>query len=141
MVMDKLAGQPKVRIAVVEDDKNLRYSIGVVLRSCGYTPDFFVSCDEFLKEGIKKTGSYSLVLADNSVLGTSCFKMMAILKQRKIEIPVIVMCAYGICDIMEKSDFFNEFDYIEKPFITDELIRKISLAITDNSVYISEPLS
>jgi FixJ family two-component response regulator len=77
---------------------------------------------------------FEVVLADISMPGKSGLELLAHVKQCWPETAVIMLS--GIRDVEYAQSFIRmgAFDYIEKPFLIDDVVRTIRQAINQNSV-------
>ena len=114
------------RILVVDDEENLRHMLQILLRRQGYEVVGAPTVDGALKEIAQRP--YDVVLADLRMPGKGAFDLLAQLKQQELETTVIVMSAYGSQDVAISAIKEGAYDYISKPFESDEilfLLRKV----------------
>jgi len=107
----------QLRILVIDDEPEIRSSLKSVLETLGYLAETVADGEEGLL-AIQK-GGFDLVFCDLKLPGISG---LDVIKQRASNVPVILMTAYGSGDIATQAVRAGAFDYISKPFNTDDLI-------------------
>jgi two-component system response regulator AtoC len=107
----------QLRILVIDDEPEIRSSLKAVLETLGYLAETAADGEEGLL-AIQK-GGFDLVFCDLKLPGISG---LDVIKQRGSNVPVILMTAYGSGDIATQAVRAGAFDYISKPFNTDDLI-------------------
>jgi two-component system response regulator AtoC len=108
------------RVLVVDDEINMRHMLQVMLTKAGYLAD--AARDGF--EALEKLegGEFDLVLCD---LKMPRMDGMTFLRQAREKYPegtFIMMSAYGNIDDALEAMKIGAYDYISKPFKTDEVL-------------------
>ena len=118
-------------ILVVDDDKNIRLSLKLILERNEYE----VTLAEGPKEAIqivRNTPAVELVLMDlNYTRATDGEEGLTLLKQVKVfrpDLPVILMTAWGSIDLAVQGMRAGAFDFITKPWDNGVLLDKIETA-------------
>lgn len=115
------------KILIIDDNESLRYTLTSVLEEAGYkstaVEDGFKGIDEI------KTNSFNLVISDMKLPGMDGLEIIKKIKKINIDIPVIVLTAFG--DIKNAVDAIKHgaFDYLTKPFNNEEVILTIKKAL------------
>ena len=114
------------RVLVIDDEKNMRHMLQIMLSKAGYEAE---SAGNGL-EGLEKMGQgeFDFVLCD---LKMPKMDGMAFLKQAKEkfnEKTYIMMSAYGNIDDAVEAMKIGAYDYISKPFKTDEVLLTLKKA-------------
>jgi len=124
-------------ILVVDDDKNIRLSLKLVLERNGYE----VALAENPKEAmqvIRTAPKVSLVLMDmNYSLSTDGEEGLTLLKQIKVfrpEVPCILMTAWGTIDLAVQGMRAGAFDFITKPWDNGVLLDRIETALKISAI-------
>ena len=124
-------------ILVVDDDKNIRLSLKLVLERNGYE----VALAETPKEAIqviRTVPAVELVLMDmNYSLSTDGEEGLTLLKQIKVfrpEVPCILMTAWGTIDLAVQGMRAGAFDFITKPWDNGVLLDRIETALKLSSM-------
>jgi len=113
-------------IMIVDDEKDIRETIKTLLESEGYEIITAEDGDDALKK-LKKGKKIDLILLDIMMPGTPAKEVVKKVKDIKIIFVSVVKTSES-----EKKDLFkqdNVVGYIQKPFDTDDLIKKVKDAI------------
>ena len=118
-------------ILVVDDDKNIRLSLKLILERNGYE----VALAEGPKEAmqiVRNTPAVELVLMDlNYTRATDGEEGLTLLKQVKVfrpEVACILMTAWGSIDLAVQGMRAGAFDFITKPWDNGVLLDRIETA-------------
>ncbi len=115
------------KILVVDDQRNMRTTLGMMLRGAGYEVDEAGDGDQGSERG--GTGAYDLVLTDLRMGTKDGIDLLRAVKEAQPMTEVIVMTAYGTIESAVEAMRLGAFDYIQKPFTEQELLVKISKAL------------
>ncbi len=118
-----------VKILVVDDQRNMRTTLAMMLRSAGYEVDEAGDGKEGADRGSK--GAYDLVLTDLRMGGNDGIGVLRAVKETHAMTEVIVMTAYGTIESAVEAMRLGAFDYIQKPFSEEELLVKVERAIAN----------
>jgi len=115
------------KILIVDDEKLMRISLESQLKKEGYNVK---SMDNAL-DGLKmvKSEEYDIVVTDLRLSGMSGMDFLKEIKKHNQEIIVVIMTAYGTLESAVSAIKEGAYDYISKPFSTDELIIKLQRAL------------
>jgi len=117
------------QILLVEDDVNLREAVSDTLQLNGYR---VVQAEDGQQALLKlQNHKIDLVLSDVQMQPMDGFELLQNLKQKNIQIPVILMTAYGTIEKAVQAIRDGATDYLVKPFESDELIRLLEAIIPD----------
>ena len=118
-------------ILVVDDDKNIRLSLKLILERNGYE----VALAEGPKEAIqivRNIPAVELVLMDmNYSISTDGEEGLTLLKQVKVfrpDVPCMLMTAWGTIDLAVQGMRAGAFDFITKPWDNGVLLERIETA-------------
>lgn len=112
-----------MRVLVIEDERTLAGFIEQSLRSEGYAVG--VRHDGPAGEAAALTGDYALVLLDLTLPGRDGVDVLAALRTRLPELPVIVLTARSAVEEKVRSLDQGATDYITKPFSLEELLARV----------------
>ncbi|MCX6124467.1 MAG: sigma-54 dependent transcriptional regulator [Proteobacteria bacterium] len=115
------------RVLVVDDERNIRSTLQMVLTSHGYQVE--VASDGKEAEVISSQKQFDAVLLDVRMPGKSGLVLLADWKQRWPEATYILMS--GEASLSEALDGLKlgAFDFIEKPILTARLLTTLSHAV------------
>ncbi len=115
------------KILVVDDQRNMRTTLALMLRDAGYEVDEAEDGDRACEK--VSAEAYDLVLTDLKMGATDG---MAVLRHVKSAAPlteVMVMTAYGTIESAVEAMRAGAHDYIQKPFTEPELLVKVQKAM------------
>ena len=107
---------PPPRIAVIEDDLQMRTLLAMQLRSSGLAVDCFGSAEDFL--ALRKCGEPQpdCVLLDVRLSGIDGLALQNRLVAEKIRLPIIFMSGHVETSIVVRAIKMGAFDFLQKPF-------------------------
>ncbi len=115
------------KILVVDDQRNMRTTLAMMLRGSGHEVDDAADGDAGI-EAIS-AGGYDLVLTDLKMGATDGMAVLRHAKERSPMTEVIVMTAYGTIESAVEAMRQGAHDYLQKPFAEDELLVKVERAL------------
>jgi two-component system response regulator HydG len=115
------------RILVVDDQRNMRTTLGMMLRGAGYEVDEAADGEQGRERGI--SGAVDVVLTDLRMGNDDGIDVLRAVKGAQPLTEVIVMTAYGTIESAVEAMRLGAFDYIQKPFTEQELLVKIGRAV------------
>jgi len=130
-------------VLVVEDDAELREALVDTLRAAGLSalsaPDAPAALQLLESEEI------ALVISDVQMPGPNGYQLLSSIKQRRPDLPVVLMTAYGTVAQAVAAMREGATDYIVKPFDAQALIemarRQLALRIVPNELVAAAPES
>src|SRR6266849_8839406 len=117
----------KPTVLVVDDDPDLRASVGRVLRSLDLDTQLFASVADFLKSD-PPDGPTCLVL-DIRLPGQSGLDFQRELAAANREIPIIFVTGHGDIPMSVQAMKRGAIEFLTKPFRDQQLLDAIQLAI------------
>jgi two-component system response regulator HydG len=121
------ASTEKGRVLIIDDQRNMRATLAMLLRGNGYEVDAAANGREGQELGA--AGAYDLVLTDLRMGELDGIDVLRAIKQAQPLTEVIVMTAYGTIESAVEAMKLGAFDYIQKPFSEQELLVRTSKAI------------
>ncbi len=113
-------------VFIVDDDPGMRDSLWAMLRARGIDAEVYVSGEDFLNScRLDRPG---VLLLDMRMPGLSGLDIIEVMEERGVELPFIVMTGHGDVPLAVKAMKAGAFDFIEKPFNTDQLVSHIEQA-------------
>lgn len=119
-------------LLLVDDDRQVLYSMADWLRHQGYELDTAASRSEALMAVDRK--SYDIVLADIRLGDGDGFDILAHCRQHRPTTSVILITGYGSVDSAVEAIRAGAFDYLTKPLIDDELEMSLQRALNQRKV-------
>lgn len=119
-------------ILIIDDDKTIRLSLGLLLKRAGYEVDNASNPQEAL-EKVRLT-AYDLILMDmNYSIDTSGEEGIALLRKVRIflpDTPVILITAWGSIELAVEGMRHGAFDFITKPWNNQLLLQRVATALS-----------
>jgi FixJ family two-component response regulator len=119
-------------VLVVDDDPDLRQSVGRLLRSLGLDAQLFASIADFLKSN-PPDGPSCLVL-DVRLPGQSGLDLQRELAAAKRELPIIFITGHGDIPMTVQAMKGGAIEFLTKPFRDQDLIDAIQLGLSRDRV-------
>ena len=116
------------RILIVDDEKLMRVSLEKQLKKEGFLVKSMKTSGDALK--YIRNEDFDIVVSDLRLPGLDGIEFLKEIKSISQNTIVIIMTAYGTVESAVTAMREGAFDYICKPFSTDELIIKLERAIT-----------
>ena len=115
------------RILIVDDEDGMRRLLGRVLTREGYDTSTVGSGAEALR--LVANERFDLVVTDIKMPEMDGLQLLEELKEYEPSLPIIVMTAYGTIENAVQALRFGAYDYIAKPFETDEIKLTVAKAL------------
>jgi two-component system, NtrC family, nitrogen regulation response regulator GlnG len=115
------------RILVVDDEETVRWALTKALERAGYRVDAATDGPSGLIAAAEP--SVILVLLDVRLPGRDGLSVLRDVRARRPELPVIMMTAYGTLPVAVEAIQQGAYDYIGKPFDTDEVLLVVQKAV------------
>jgi FixJ family two-component response regulator len=115
-------------VLVIDDDADLRASVGRLLRSLGMDVQLFESIPDFLKSD-PPNGPTCLVL-DVRLPGQSGLDLQRELARAKRELPIIFITGHGDIPMSVQAMKGGAIEFLTKPFRDQDLLDAIQLGLS-----------
>ncbi|MBI2619649.1 MAG: sigma-54-dependent Fis family transcriptional regulator [Ignavibacteriales bacterium] len=114
-------------ILVVDDEKSIRDSIKMILEYEGYAIQFA----ENGQQALQKLGAeiVDAVLLDVKMAGMDGLEVLQKVKEKKSEMPVIMISGHGTIETAVEATKLGAFDFLSKPLDRDKLIITVRNAL------------
>jgi two-component system response regulator AtoC len=109
----------KKKILVVDDEENLRHMLQVMLKKQGYLVEQAADGADALAKA--QQGGYAFILCDIRMPVLDGKKFLTACTGKGIDATVIMMSAYGTVDDAIDCMKLGAYDYISKPFNSEEI--------------------
>ncbi|GIW74608.1 MAG: DNA-binding response regulator [Phycisphaerales bacterium] len=114
-------------VFVIDDDPSMRDSLRWLIESVGYAVQVYKNADEFMEQ-FQADVPGCLVL-DVRMPGTSGMELLETLKNRGVQVPIIIISGHGDVPMAVQALKRGAMDFLEKPFRDQELLEQIAKAI------------
>ena len=116
-----------VRILVVDDDENIRRTLGVLLRQSGYSVDTAGSGEEAIAKS--DASFYNLALIDVRLPDIEGTELLSRLKETTPRMMKVILTGYPILESAIQAINRGVDGYLSKPVSTEHLLRTVSLLL------------
>jgi FixJ family two-component response regulator len=114
-------------VHIVDDDKEVRESLGDLLRSMDYGVALYGSASEFLK--VERPDAPACLVLDVRLPDTNGLELQEYLTRINIRLPVILMTGHGDIPMSVKGMKAGAVDFLTKPIRHQDLIDAVAKAI------------
>lgn len=118
-------------VFLVDDDASVRDSLSLLLSLQGFRTQVFASAEHFLNTYASEWRG--CLLTDLRLTGMSGLELQSVLRQRGINLPVVVITAHGDVATTRTALQGGALDFLEKPLDDDVLIDVLHNAIQVDS--------
>jgi DNA-binding NtrC family response regulator len=116
------------KVLIAEDEPLMLGILSELLGKAGLEPIPAASAEQALQ--FFRTNEISAVITDIKMAGMSGLDLLAEIKKYDEEIPVIVLTAYSSIESAVAALRNGAYDYISKPFVNEDLLRRLKNAIS-----------
>lgn len=109
-----------MRILIIDDEESMRHMLTVILKREGYEPSTFADASKALCA--LEADEFAFILCDIKMPGMDGMRFLKELKAKGRDETVIMMSAYASMDTAIECMKLGAYDYISKPFKSDEII-------------------
>ena len=106
--------QSQVHILVVDDERNIRNNLGMVLEAEGYKVDTVSNGDDAILR--VKEGRYDIAFVDIQMPKMDGLELLGYLRGLRPKMPVVMLTAYGTVNRAVEAMKLGAVDFLEKPF-------------------------
>lgn len=121
-------------ILVVDDEKSQREILELILTEEGYVVTTTHSGEAALT--VMKEHRFDLVLSDQKMPGMDGIELLKNLLSHNPYLTCILMTAHGSIESAKKALRNGAFDYLEKPYERDDLLRVVRQALMSRKVFV-----
>jgi two-component system response regulator HydG len=114
------------RILVIDDDEAVRESMARMLRGAGYAVDTAPTGEDGLAAA--KGNTFDVILSDIRMPGISGLDVLQRLRDGRVDSAFIVMTGFGTIDVAVEAMKLGAVDFVQKPFLRDELLMRVKSA-------------
>lgn len=114
-------------ILVIDDEEGMRKSLSILFRKEGYVVRSASNGEEALAHFSREP--FDLVVTDLRMDGMDGIQLLNRMKEKRIDVPIIIMTAYGTIDSAVEAMRIGASDYVAKPFEYDEILHRAKLSM------------
>lgn len=120
----------KARILVIDDELGMREGCRRALTPAG----FQVTTAEHGAEGLQKlrSGQFDLVLVDAMMPGMGGLELLRRIREHGFDLVCIMITGYATVDLAARAMKQGAFDFLPKPFTTDELLAAVQRGVAEH---------
>ena len=118
-------------ICIVDDDASVRDSLSLVLGLKGYDCRTYESAESFLSSLPNRP---ACIILDLKMTGMSGLELQNRLLSLKVPVQIIFLTAFADVQVMRESFLGNAVDFLEKPFVLEQLLESINRSLHNLSV-------
>jgi FixJ family two-component response regulator len=119
-------------VLVIDDDEDLRNSVGRLLRSVGLNTQLFASIPDFLKS--ERPNTPACLVLDVRLPGKSGLDFQLELAAANIQLPIIFISGHGDIPMTVQAMKEGAVEFLTKPFREQELLDAIQLGLEKDRV-------
>lgn len=114
-------------VYVVDDDRAVRDSMLMMLKTAGYEVKAFASANEFLSEWMPE--EIACLILDVRMPGKSGLELQDMLNEHQHSVPVIFVSGHGDVPVSVRAIKGGALDFLEKPFARETLLERVEQAL------------
>ena len=126
-------------VFIVDDDDAVRDSLRYLLESEDLRVEDFANAEAFID--VYSPYRVGCLLLDIRMPGMSGMELLERLAERKFFLPIIIITGHGDVSIAVRSIKTGAFDFVEKPFNTEDLLSRVMAGIELDKKYRHERLA
>ncbi|MBN1547372.1 MAG: sigma-54-dependent Fis family transcriptional regulator [Syntrophaceae bacterium] len=115
------------RILLIDDEEGLCRMMEAILNDSGYTAKGYTRSFEAVED--YRHGEWDLVVSDIKMPGMDGLEVLARIKAKSPEIPVIMITAYATVEMSIQALRKGAYDMLTKPFEPEELLYRVKNAL------------
>ena len=115
-----------MKVAIIDDERDMRLSISQWLSLSGYEPESFASAEDAL--ATINSNYPGVIISDIKMPCMDGIKLLKKLMGQDSQLPVILITGHGDVPMAVEAMRLGAFDFLEKPFEPEDLSQLIKLA-------------
>jgi len=121
---------PGYTILIIDDEPNLRRSLGLILQRAGYSVVTAANAGEALQ--LLQTGSYDLAFLDLKLPDINGIELLPQIKELYPEMPVLILTAHATLDTAIEAVRLGARDYLLKPIDPDAILNRVESVLKEH---------
>jgi FixJ family two-component response regulator len=122
---------PDAIVYVVDDDEQVRESLRLLAHSVHLNVETFGTAQDFLKH--YRSAAPGCLVLDVCLPGMNGVELLEWLREHQVEIPTIVITAYGEISLAVRAMKSGALGFVEKPFSRQDMIDHIHQGIATDA--------
>jgi FixJ family two-component response regulator len=118
----------KAIVHIVDDDKAIRDSLEMLMKSVGFESKSYDSAEMFLDEA--DLYAPGCLVVDIRMQGMSGLELQQVLKDKDSKLPVIIVTGHGDVPMAVQAMQAGAIDFLEKPYDNNLLLSRIKQSLT-----------
>jgi DNA-binding NtrC family response regulator len=123
----------KARLLIAEDDADLRDLLQDDLEDSGYETVAAIDGRAALAHIEREREQIDLLITDVKMPGLTGEKLLAAMREKRPESPVIIVTAFGSVEQAVEMVKAGAYQYLTKPFDTDDLLKTVTGALEQSA--------
>ncbi|WP_064708270.1 response regulator transcription factor [Rhizobium bangladeshense] len=128
MDLEEQCVSPEAVICVVDDDDEVRESIGTFFRAAGIKVAKFGSAEDLL--AWPNLPTMRCLITDLTMPGMDGLELQRELRRRGREVPVILMTAFPTAEVRERAEAQGVSSFVAKPTDPETLLAKLEALLS-----------
>ncbi len=120
------------KVLIVDDEDLIRVSLCEIFSDAGFEVISSATCSDALR--ILESEDIDLVLLDLVLPDMSGLDLLKEMKERSLDVAVIVITAFGTIESAVKAVKLGAYDYITKPFDAEEVVIRAHKALREREL-------
>jgi DNA-binding response OmpR family regulator len=117
-------------ILIIDDEPNLRRSLGMILQHAGYTVTTAATAEEALH--LLQAGAYDLAFLDIKLPDQSGIQLLPQIKAIYPEMPVLILTAHATLDTAIEAVRSGARDYLLKPIDPEDILKRVENTLKEH---------
>lgn len=118
-------------VHIVDDDKAIRDSLTLLMKSVGFESKSYDSAEMYLNEA--DLYAPGCLIADIRMRGISGLELQQLLNDKGIKMPVIIITGHGDVPVAVQAMKAGAIDFLEKPYDNELLVTRIKQCLSEVS--------
>jgi two-component system response regulator YesN len=119
-------------VLIVDDDLGTLAARDRILRRAGFDVTIAASGQDGLMLALDR--SFEAILVDLKLPGITAIGMLAALRSRHLDVPFVVITAFGTIELAVHSLKLGDVDFVDKPLSDDDLVQLIRCVVNSRKM-------
>ncbi|MGB3455263.1 MAG: response regulator [Litorimonas sp.] len=124
-------------VHIVDDDDQVRTSLGLMLEASGYDVRTFASGDAYLAAATPLEDA--VLILDIRMPGRDGIETLEAVREISATVPILMISGHGDIPLAVKAMQLGATDFVEKPFVARRILSALE-AVADGQAEAAEPL-